>query len=107
MTCISDLNKRLVIERPQQTPDGVGGADTGWVEFASVWAGIKPRFAGEKLHGDVVYAKATHTITIRHLAGLKPDMRFRLGSRIFEILSIINVDETDRWLKCFCSEQLL
>ena len=32
-------------------------------------------------------------------------MRFRKGTRLFHIESVINVDERNRWLKCLCEER--
>jgi head-tail adaptor len=34
-------------------------------------------------------------------------MRFRKASRIFQILSVIDVEERKRWLKCWCEEREL
>jgi len=43
MICIGDLNKRLVIEDLVTTPDGAGGSDVSWVEFATIWAKVRSR----------------------------------------------------------------
>jgi head-tail adaptor len=48
-----------------------------------------------------------HLIALRYRPGVVPAMRFRKAARVFHILSVINVDERDRWLKCFCEEREL
>ena len=105
MTYIGDLNKRLVIEDLDSSPDGAGGSDINWIQFANVWAKVKPRHQSEKLFADTVTSTTSHLITIRYLQGLRPRMRFVDGTRQFEILSIVNVDEADKWLSCLCQEK--
>ncbi len=105
MTCIGDLNKRLVIEDLVATPDGVGGAETSWAEFATVWAKVRTRHGSEKIFADAPTSTVQQVVTIRHLAGLRPRMRFVDGTRILQILSIVNVDEEGRWLSCLCREK--
>lgn len=105
MTCIGDLNKRLIIQDITSSPDGAGGFDTNWIEFATVWAKVRSRHAGEKLFADAVNSATTHDITIRYLTGLRPRMRFVDGTRELEILSIVNGKEADKWLSCLCREK--
>jgi len=105
MICIGELNKRLVIEDLVATPDGAGGSDVNWVEFATVWAKIKPRYGSEKLLAHAVTSTTTHIISIRYRNGLRPRMRFVDGTREFEIQSIVNVDEANTWLSCLCREK--
>jgi len=93
MTCIGELNKRLVIEQPVASPDGAGGSDISWNEFASIWAKLRPRHGREKLRAEAIASNTSHIITIRYLDGLRPQMRFVDNSgaedRVFEILSFI------------------
>ena len=105
MICIGELNKRLVIEDLVRDPDGAGGSDVTWTVFASVWAKVRPRHGREKLWADAVASSTSQIITIRYLANLQPQMRFVDDGRIFEILSIVNVDESNQWLSCLCEEK--
>ena len=43
-------------------------------------------------------------IIIRYLSGIVPKMRVKYGSRIFDILSVINVSERNRELQLMCRE---
>ena len=49
--------------------------------------------------------RLVHDITIRHRAGVSPEMRFRAGTRIFHILSVVDVEDRGRWLICRCEER--
>jgi SPP1 family predicted phage head-tail adaptor len=104
--CIAELNKRLIIETPVRTPDGCGGSDVSWTPTATIWAKLKPRGLHERLDSDQVSATMSHVITIRHRTGLSTKDRFRLETRVFDILSIVNAKEQNRWLECTCREQL-
>lgn len=105
MTAIGGLRARLVLEEPVRMPDGGGGASESWVEMATVWGRIKARSGGEAVDADRVTGTVTQIITIRYRAGVVPQMRFRSGSRIFHILSVVNVEDRDRWLVCRCEER--
>ena len=107
MTCFSQLNRRLDIQKPQRVSDGMGGSNVSWSLLDTVWASLKPRHSVEKFDAEKVTAKTTHTIIIRYRNDLLPDMRFVLGARVFEIVSIINVKEQNTWLECVCVEKVL
>ena len=105
MIRIGKLNKQLVIEEFTRTPDGAGGAEITWADFATVWAAVRSKHGAEKLHADAPTSTTSHEIVIRYVNGLHPRMRFMDGTRKFEILSIINVEEKDKWLSCLCREK--
>jgi head-tail adaptor len=46
-------------------------------------------------------------VVLRYRAGVVPAMRFHKGARIFHILTVIDVEERRRWLKCWCEEREL
>ena len=70
-------------------------------------ADIRPTDGSETVEADRFAGSVTHQIALRYRPGTVPAMRFRKGPRVFHILSVINVDERDRWLKCFCEEREL
>lgn len=105
MTAIGDLRARLVLEEPVSTPDGGGGVSEGWVQVATVWGRIEARLGSEAVQADRVTATVMHNITIRYRAGVIPEMRFRTGTRVFHILSVVDIEDRDRWLICRCEER--
>lgn len=106
MTMIGELNRRVILQDMVRTPDGAGGSEATWNAIAELWAKIRPRHAGEHLVADAVTSAATHMITIRYRNGLTPDMRFVAGSRVFEIVSVIDEKEANCWHMCLCREVL-
>lgn len=104
---IGALRHRLVLEAPVRTADGGGGATIAWTPAAEIWAGIEPITGSESVLAEGIAGRVSHEIVVRHQSGVEPAMRFRLGSRIFEIKAVLDVDERRRMLRCFCREELL
>ncbi len=97
---IGDLRHRVQIETAVRTSDGGGGATVAWTLVADVWAAIWPRTSDEALQLDRVAGKATHDIWIRFRSDVKPDMRVKFGTRVFDIRGVIDADDRARWLRC-------
>lgn len=102
---IGRLDRRLVLEEETRVADGAGGVTLSWATLTTLWAGISFAGGGEAFDADRTRGRRDLTITIRHRAGLVPGMRFRDGSRGYEILSIIEVGGRRRWLACRCEER--
>jgi head-tail adaptor len=51
-----------------------------------------------------VNAKRPVMVTMRYLAGITAQMRVLYGSRTFQIISVLNVDQRNRVLVLYCEE---
>lgn len=100
-----DLRHRVIIESATRTSDGAGGSTTEWEARAEVWAAIWSRTADESFSLDRISGTASHDIWIRYRSDVTPDMRIRCGSRIFDVLGAIDVEDRGAWLKCPCAER--
>lgn len=98
------LTARLVLERPEAVEDGQGGAVTGFVEVARVWALIEPKVFGEAERGPGLVSEVTHHVTVRARSDLATGERFRKGARMFDILAVRDPDETGRFQVALCRE---
>lgn len=103
----SALRHRLVLEELQREPDGAGGFIESWVAVAELSASIRPLSGGESVEADRIAGRLTHEIVLRHRDGVAPAMRFRKGARLFQIASVVNLDERNLWLSCQCEEREL
>ncbi len=101
---IADLRHRLVLEERTRVADGGGGATETWVEVATVWAAIAEKAGREREAADRAAPLTTTDITIRHREGVTTDMRFRLGTRHFNIRAVLDTDGRRHWLRCTCEE---
>jgi SPP1 family predicted phage head-tail adaptor len=101
----SDLRHRLVLEELQRVSDAGGGFSEDWVTVATLWCDLRPVAGLETVEADRLAGRVSHEISLRYRPGVVPAMRFRKGTRVFHILSVINVGERNRWLKCLCEER--
>ncbi len=104
-TKIGELNRRVVLEQVARAADGAGGATETWSTVATLFAAVRALSGGEGFVYDRTTGRATHEIIIRHRSGAAPAMRFRLGTRIFEILAVLDGEGRRRHLRCLVEER--
>lgn len=101
---IGDLDQRLSLERPVETPDDIGGVSRAWAHVDDVWGQLTP-VAG---HEDFIAGREETTLTHRVLIRWRPDvtgaMRLRLGSRTFVIHAALDWDTRRRFMLLQCQE---
>lgn len=102
---IGELRERLTLEAPLRAADGGGGATVTWTEVAVLWAKVTPRGGSERFELDRVAGKASHEIVIRYRSDVTPSMRFRTGTRVFDIRVAVDLDGRRHWLKCLAEER--
>ena len=104
------LKKRVTLETFAETPDSFGDATTGtYTTLATRWASVSPLRGRELAQFQQVHADVSHRIIMRYasdLSVLTPKDRVVLGSRNFDIISVINVREANRELQFICKENL-
>ncbi|HEY3363954.1 MAG TPA: phage head closure protein [Symbiobacteriaceae bacterium] len=98
------LRHRVVLQMPVQARDSMGGTITTWQDLATIWAGIEP------LQGKEWFADARDTseqwtiVTIRYRIGVKPTMRIKFGTTIYDIRAVADIDLRNRKLRLTCRE---
>ena len=102
---IGALRERLTLQSPSRAADGGGGAIVTWNAVAELWAAVRPISGDERLRHDAVTARVTHEVWIRHRADVVPAMRFVAGTRILDIVAVLDPGRRDR-LQCLCEEQV-
>lgn len=101
---IGDLFHRFALEAPVRTSDGAGGASLTYALAAEVWGSLNATGGTESADADRLAGRITHTIWLRHRDGLTLDHRLRLGTRIFEIRTVLDHTGRQRFLECRCEE---
>lgn len=102
---IGKLRHRLRLEAPARTADGGGGADVSWSLVAEVWAAFRPYTGSEREEHDGLKARVSHEVWIRRRDGVRSDMRFVMGARVFDVLAVLDIEERGRWLRCLTEER--
>lgn len=102
---IGRLRHRLTIEQPVTTPDGAGGNTETWIVVADVWGRVEPLSGSERVEAGRLSGRHLHDITIRYRADIERNMRIRLGTRIFHILTLEDIGGRGRWLRMLAEER--
>lgn len=101
---IGDLNKRITIQYPIKTADGMGGWTTTWGDAATVWAAIWPISASEVVQANAPAMVISHRIRIRYRSVLRASWRIKYGERYFNIVAIINPNMANKVLDIMAKE---
>jgi head-tail adaptor len=102
------LTRKLLVEASQRVPDGGGGFDETWVPLGEIWAEVKARGAGREVD---TASRLQLTITVRAAPQGAPSrpavgMRFRDGTRIYDIEAVTEATPANRYLTCFAVEEV-
>ena len=98
------LQYRVEIQQPTSTRDAMGQTVITWKTTQTRWAGVIPLTSREGFFAKSVRPELSHRITLRWFAGLAHSHRIKMDARIFDIASIINVDEGNHTLQVDCIE---
>lgn len=99
-----ELRHRITIQQPTEIKDQYKRPVTGWADFAMVWAAVEPLRGREYLLAQNTNTELTVRVRIRYLKGVTPGMRVLYGGRVFDIQSVIDVDERHREMHLMCAE---
>lgn len=86
------LRHKGTIEQPTET-NVAGEVTSTWAEFATRWVHIEPLTGRELFEAQQFHVDVTTRITMRHLAGVTPKMRFSHAGRIYDIQAVMHPEE--------------
>jgi SPP1 family predicted phage head-tail adaptor len=101
---IGDLDQRLSLERPVDTPDDIGGVDRSWVHVDDLWAQVTPVSGREDFAAEREETALTHRVLVRWRPDVTGAMRLRVGSRILVIHAALDWDTRRRFMLLQCQE---
>jgi SPP1 family predicted phage head-tail adaptor len=101
---IADLDRRLSLEQPVDTPDDIGGVARVWAHVDNLWAQVTTASGSEVFAGQREESVLTHRVLIRWRPDVTGAMRLRDGARIFAIHAAHDWDTQRRFLLLQCEE---
>ncbi|MED4586668.1 phage head closure protein [Brevibacillus choshinensis] len=104
---IGSLRHRITIQKFDKIDDGGGGYVNDWVDVTTISASVSPLQGKERYEAQQIQSTLSHKIKMRYLAGILPTMRVLYGSRIFNIISVIDPSERHRELEFLCEEVIV
>ena len=92
------LRHRLAIQSHTEARDSFGGSTKTWATQKTVWGSVRPMSGKELVNAQQVDSRVTHRIVIRFYSGLDTTYRFLFGTRVFNIVSVLNIQERNKLL---------
>jgi SPP1 family predicted phage head-tail adaptor len=100
------LRHRVLLQERSTAEDTFGQQKTTWTDYDTIWASVKPLSGRELLAAQAVNTEVTHKVVTRYQPGIKPSMRAIHADRIFEIQSVLDIEERHISLDLLCTEGL-
>ncbi len=102
---ISDLDKRLELQKKTQVSDNMGGFTDTYTTECTVWGSLWPISSKEQIQAGQMSAEVTHRVRIRYRRVVRADWRIKYGDRYFAITGpSINIKEANEMLELLCKE---
>jgi SPP1 family predicted phage head-tail adaptor len=95
---MSELDKRVSLQRPTKASNGMGGFVVTWSTVDTIWARVLPTSAKEARQSEKETMEISHTITIRFRRDVRGSWRIKMKNRYFAIVGIVNPEEANEWL---------
>lgn len=95
---------RLDIKTKTSVSDGIGGHTETWATTSTVWGSVAPIKAIQRMEYKTINVDATHLIEIRGLIDIDETSRIYFGDRVFEVLTVENIQEADFLKVITCKE---
>lgn len=77
-----------------------------WETYVEFFGSLEPLRGREFWASQQVQAEVTHTIRTYYVPGITPQMRARVGERVFEIQVVRNLKEENRVLEILATERV-
>lgn len=107
---VGKLRNKITIERHNFGNDTYGGyTTTTQTTVITAFAQIKPKTAKQVFNestGERIQNPQEFEFLIRYRTGLSTAMRVKFGTRLFDIKSIENDNEYDRYMKIIATENV-
>jgi SPP1 family predicted phage head-tail adaptor len=99
------MRHRLVVNTMSSTQETTLGSWTlANTTDSTRWGSIEPISGRERIVAGQQVPEATHLIRMRYNTAVTPSDQLWYGSRVFEIMSVVNLDERNVVLECMCKE---
>lgn len=100
------LRHRITIQSATEAQDAHGGTTRTWADVATVWGSIEPLRGREFMNAQQLQSEVTHRVQLRYYAGVTTAYRLRFGTRLFNIVSVLNPSERNIELEIMAVESV-
>jgi SPP1 family predicted phage head-tail adaptor len=104
-TLATECRNRVTIQSNTPVSDGQGGFAEAWSTIGPVWAAVNPIRATQQSEYKSIGVDATHLIKIRGAVSIAEKNRIVWGARVFEVLTVEDLQERGIIKVCTCKER--
>lgn len=101
----SELRHEIILQSPNSIRDGEGGFHDGWATVTTTWASISPITAKQRDYYNSLSTEITHIIKIRGDVACLDAYQVLFGTRVFELLTVENIQERNQLKILTCKER--
>lgn len=101
-----DLNRQVIVEQRSTTRGAMGEEVDTWTTYKKVWCKVLPGRGQESSIARRETGRLETKFWCRYFSGLTMKMRLNLGGRYFDIVSIANIEERNRFLELSAVETI-
>jgi len=106
-TMVGKMRKRVVLSTITATQETTYGS---WVQASATnstrWASIEPISARDRIVAGQNVSEGTHIVRMRYASAIDQCVTLTYGSRVFEVLAAVNVNELGKVTELICKERL-
>jgi|TARA_R110000744_G_scaffold380092_1_gene499736 SPP1 family predicted phage head-tail adaptor len=95
---IGAMRKSVVIQSVASTTDSGGGRGVVWSTYKTLLAHVQQQSASSKYTQGVIDEKGLYVFTMRYVTGITNSHRISYNSKLFNITSVINLDERNKYM---------
>ncbi len=102
------LRHLITLKAPSDVTDAIGGTARTWSAYSrstDLWARIQPVSGKERMEWDQSLGTLTHRVTIRYIRAVDVGNQVHYGTRVFEVMSVVDPDERGISLQLMCKER--
>jgi len=100
------LKNLVSLERYTTIKSDCGEVIKGWSELITLWCSISPITGKEYFDNKQMQGEISHKIKCRYYDDITIKDRIVFKTRIFKIVSILNINERDVSLEIMCKEEV-
>ena len=86
-----ELTHRLEIQQATETQNDHGETVETWATVAERWGSVEPLSGRELMEAQQVRPEITHRVRLRYYEGLTSSHRFKHGTRVYHIQSLLDM----------------
>lgn len=101
-----ELNRKVIVEQRSTTRGTMGEEVDSWTTYKTIWCKVLPGRGQEAAIARRETGRLETKFWCRYFSGLTLKMRLNLSGRYFDIVSIANIEERNRFLELSAVETI-